>query len=249
MPSGLFDEGYYTAPKADTMPGGAPLTKARARSRKLAPCKYGPRDEQGRCPKKPAAPKKARSTKPKPPCKYGPRDENGRCPKKPASSKQAKGPQVKELKSVDGAARQAGEVIRSKTATSSQKKAAVRVLGQAVAAESGKKVAEHVVREAKKAVRQSGGAKAVVKKVAGSAGAATLARAGLYGAAFAGVLYTGAVALNAQRAREAKKWADEQLSITRKRLPQLTVGQAQTLWNQYFEHAMKRPVTNSFVGK
>lgn len=48
------------------------------------PCAYGPRDEDGKCPKKPKAAKKTRAKKAKPPCKYGPRDEDGRCPKKPS---------------------------------------------------------------------------------------------------------------------------------------------------------------------
>lgn len=48
------------------------------------PCAYGPRDEEGKCPKKPKAAKKTRAKKSKPPCKYGPRDEEGRCPKKPS---------------------------------------------------------------------------------------------------------------------------------------------------------------------
>lgn len=46
------------------------------------PCKYGPRDDAGYCPKKPAG---ARSTS-KRPCKYGPRDAAGYCPKKPSSN-------------------------------------------------------------------------------------------------------------------------------------------------------------------
>lgn len=52
-------------------------------------CKYGPRDADGFCPKKPAG---ARSAKGKPPCKYGPRDANGYCPKKPSSYRSAKTP-------------------------------------------------------------------------------------------------------------------------------------------------------------
>lgn len=47
------------------------------------PCKYGPRDSDGFCPKAPKKPKKARAKKP---CKYGPRDADGYCPKKPSSS-------------------------------------------------------------------------------------------------------------------------------------------------------------------
>lgn len=76
------------------MPGGSPLhtrssrkratTASSSATKKAASsgraCKYGPRGEDGKCPKKPKGPKK-----PKKPCKYGPRDANGRCPKKPSS--------------------------------------------------------------------------------------------------------------------------------------------------------------------
>ena len=47
------------------------------------PCKYGPRGDDGFCPKKPKAAKKARAKKA---CKYGPRDADGYCPKKPSSN-------------------------------------------------------------------------------------------------------------------------------------------------------------------
>ena len=44
-------------------------------------CKYGPRNPDGSCPKKP---KKPRTKKAKKPCKYGPRDSEGYCPKRPS---------------------------------------------------------------------------------------------------------------------------------------------------------------------
>lgn len=75
------------------MPGGAKLKASSSRKAKSSasksrgataassrPCKYGPRGEDGYCPKKPKAAKK-----PKKPCKYGPRDAQGYCPKKPSS--------------------------------------------------------------------------------------------------------------------------------------------------------------------
>lgn len=71
------------APK--TFPGGANPSTPKAASKR--PCKYGPRDADGYCPKAPKRASKARtrstSTRSKPPCKYGPRDEDGYCPKKP----------------------------------------------------------------------------------------------------------------------------------------------------------------------
>lgn len=47
------------------------------------PCKYGPRTEEGLCPKAPKKPRKAAAKKP---CKYGPRDADGYCPKRPSSN-------------------------------------------------------------------------------------------------------------------------------------------------------------------
>lgn len=51
------------------------------------PCKYGPRDADGFCPKAPRR-SSGRSGASKRPCKYGPRDADGYCPKKPASERQ-----------------------------------------------------------------------------------------------------------------------------------------------------------------
>jgi hypothetical protein len=125
----------------------------------------------------------------------------------------------------------------------------VKVLGSAVAGEAGKKVVESTTREAKKAYRQNktavnAAAKKAAKAVAGSAAL----RAGAYGAAAAGVLYAGGKALDANRAREARAWANKQLAITKKKV-KLTPEQERTLWQQYYDHALKQPVTNSFVGK
>ena len=238
------------SPAATAMPGGSPLKRASTR-----PCKYGPRDAEGKCPKKPrtssaGTKKPSSSSANKRPCKYGPRDANGLCPKKPKSPRAAKAPSVREYKSVDSAARQAGEVLRSKKATKEQKHEAVKVLGSAVAGEATKKVGESVAREAKKAVRQNKDAIKSAAKSAGKAVAGSAAlRAGVTGAAIAGTLYVGGKVLDANRAREAKKWADQQLAATRKKLPKLTPEQAATLWNQYYQHALKKPVTNSFSGK
>lgn len=230
------------------MPGGSPIASSRSRksSRSSRPCKYGPRDENGLCPKKPKAapkPKKAKAAKAKAPCKYGPRDAQGHCPKKPKAERK-----VRELESVSAAGRQAGEVLRSKTATKAQKHEAVRVLGQAVAVESGKKVAEHIAREAKKAARTPAAKKAIataVKKVLPAA--ATL---GATGAGIAATVYVGGKALTANREREARAFAKRELANTKKRLTQkLTAEQERTLYEQYYRHALKQPVTNSFVGK
>lgn len=235
-----------TSPKATTMPGGAPLASASSKKR---PCKYGAR-VNGLCPKKPKATRSSGSSRSKPPCKYGPRGADGYCPKKPKAA--AKGPTVKQLSSVSGASRQAGEVLRSKKATSSQKKEAVKVLGAAVAGEATKKVGESLAREAKKAVRQNRApiAKAA-KKVAGSAALAAGARAGLVGAAVAGTLVAGGAALSANRRREAAAYAKAQLARTKSKLPKgaLSAAQEKTLYDQYYQFALSKPVTNPYTGK
>lgn len=235
-----------TSPKATTMPGGAPL-----RSSSKRPCKYGPRVD-GLCPKKPKATKAAKpaSSRSKPPCKYGPRGADGYCPKKPKAA--AKAPTVKQLTSVSGASRQAGEVLRSKKATTSQKKEAVKVLGAAVAGEATKKVGESVAREAKKAVRQNKGAiKKAAKTVAGSGALAAGARAGVVGAAIAGTLAAGGAALSANRRREAAAFAKAQLARTKSKLPKgaLSAAQEKTLYDQYYQFALSKPVTNPYSGK
>lgn len=154
---------------------------------------------------------------------------------------------MKEYQSVDRAAVQAGEVLRSKKASRDQKKAAVKVLGQAVAGEITKKVATDIKREAKKVLRKPE-TKAALKTAAKDYGV-PLAKATAVGAAIAGTLAIGGAQLTRQRKNEAVRWANQQLAITRKKLPQLTSEQANALWRQYYDHALKQPVQNPFVGK
>lgn len=51
------------------------------------PCKYGERNAQGKCPKKPTTTTTTQTRRR--PCKYGERDAHGKCPKKPSSSSSA----------------------------------------------------------------------------------------------------------------------------------------------------------------
>lgn len=55
-------------------------------TRKLRKCKYGDRLSNGKCPKKPTAPKTRKLRK----CKYGERLSDGKCPKKPTAPKTRK---------------------------------------------------------------------------------------------------------------------------------------------------------------
>lgn len=218
------------------MPGGARLRKTSSR-----PCKYGARDSDGKCPKAPKKPRAAKKPRAKAACKYGPRDSEGRCPKKPA--------QVRKLKSIDAAAQQAGEVIRSKKATKAQKKEAVKVLGSAVAGEVGRKVTSDIVRAAKKHARSSGTQKQVIAAAKKALPlAAGIGKAGVVGAAIGGTLVVGGRVLDANRDREAKKWADQQLAATKKKV-KLTAEQERVLHGQYVSHAKKKAVTNPFTGK
>lgn len=242
-----------TSPAAQTMPGGAPLSRASSKR----PCKYGPRDSDGLCPKRPRTPRSSRAARTaaggssKRPCKYGPRDSDGHCPKKPHAPPHAKAaPRVREYETVDRAARQAGEVLRSKKATKEQKHEAVRVLGEAVAGEVAKKTAEHIGKEAKAALTKPE-TQAALKSAAIKAAplAAAAVRTGLVGLGIYATLALGGRALTSQREKEAARFADSELAKTRKQLPQLTQDQGVTLWKQYFDFKMKQPVTNTYLGK
>lgn len=249
-----------TSPAATTMPGGAPLTSgtsggsAKRRQSKRS-CKYGPRDADGLCPKKPRSsgsssrPKTARA---KPPCKYGPRGDDGYCPKKPKvpnNGRNAKAPTVRDYESVDRAAKQAGQVLRSKKATKEQKHEAVRVLGEAVAGEVAKKTAEHIGKEARDALKKPETQEALKKAAVKAAPlAAAAVRTGLVGLGIYATLALGGRALTSQREKESARFADAELAKTQAKVS-LTKDQAVTLWKQYFDFKMKQPVTNSFVGK
>lgn len=145
------------------------------------------------------------------------------------------------------AAKQAGTVLRSKKATTAQKHEAVKVLGTAIATESAKKVTEHVVREARKSLGTAEG-KAAVKAIAKRA--APLLTAIPAVAISAAAIYAGVKGLEYTRRQEAVRYANAELDNTRKRLTQkLTDQQSTTLWKQYYDFAMKRPVENPFLGK
>lgn len=230
------------------MPGGAPLKRAASKRA----CKYGPRDADGYCPKKPASSstsKPPRAPRAKPPCKYGPRDASGYCPKKPKAPKREKAPTVRDYSSPERAGKQVREILTSSKATKEQKREAVQVLGEAIAVESGKKVAEHIGRSAQKAVKDPKVRAQVIdaaKKAAPLAGA--VARAGVVGLGIYATLALGKRALTSQRERESAAFANAELAKTQKKVS-LTQDQAVTLWKQYFDFNMKRPVQNPFIGK
>jgi len=72
------------------------------------PCKYGPRDADGYCPKKPKAAKKATKKKP---CKYGPRDSDGYCPKKKTAFYTGEDGEIKVSKAVKSKAKKETKAI------------------------------------------------------------------------------------------------------------------------------------------
>jgi hypothetical protein len=161
----------------------------------------------------------------------------------------AKAPTVRDLESVSAAGRQAGKVLRSKKATSEQKHEAVKVLGQAIAVESGKKVAEHIAKEAAKHVRDAGVREKVINVATKAAPLiGSVARAGVVGLGIYATLALGKRALTSQREKESAAFADAELAKTQKKIS-LTQDQAVTLWKQYFDFNMKKPVENPFLGK
>lgn len=241
------------------MPGGAPLgsgpagsTKKRKPSKRT--CKYGPRDADGFCPKRPTSSRSSSSAKParvKPPCKYGPRGADGYCPKKPKAKPHERNaqaaPTVRDYSTVDRAAQQAGEVIRSKKATKEQKRKAVQVLGEAVAGEATKKVGEHIAREAKKTIKNP----KVRAQVISAAKKVLPAAAAFTGQVVVPIAIGAAAAYGISKNHDtkAKKWADDQLRATQKKM-RLTPQQSTTLWHQYYEFALKQAAaTNTFLGK
>lgn len=75
------------------IPSEAEMEASLPRPRSKPPCKYGPRDENGYCPKKPPSGSGARtasmsSGRSRAACKYGPRGPDGLCPKKPKTQAQ-----------------------------------------------------------------------------------------------------------------------------------------------------------------
>jgi hypothetical protein len=154
---------------------------------------------------------------------------------------------VRDYDSVRAASRQAGEVLRS-NASGEQKRAAVKVLGGAIAGEVSKKVGEHVVREGRKALRKPA-ARAALKSLATKAGPVALAW-GVGTALAAAAIAAAAIGIQKQHAKLAAQFANRELEKAAKRLPDLTPEQAATLWHQLYDYALKQPAaTNTFLGK
>lgn len=106
-----------------------PFFPANTSSSSQRACKYGPRDEDGKCPKKPKAAKKARAKKA---CKYGPRDSDGYCPKKPSKNpwKNAEEMVVEKVTGKSATARRAGKTAQQRNV----EKAVTRVAEKAAEA-------------------------------------------------------------------------------------------------------------------
>lgn len=175
-----------------------------------------------------------KTPKAKPPCKYGPRGSDGYCPKKPASTRSTKrNPTRVTAKTAEGATEQAIRVLTNPNATASQKSTAVTQVGATIVSDAARKTARKNAPKIKEAL----------KKVTPIA---------LPVAVGAGVAVAGGKALTANRKREARAFAARELAKTKKRLPKgqrLTPDQEATLRQQYYDFAVKRPVTNSFSGK
>ena len=101
---------------------------------------------------------KPRARAAKPPCKYGPRLANGRCPQKPRG---ARNRLTVSARSVQGASKQATDVILNPRASRQQKVEAVTKVAEAAATESVKQTARKIATPSRIA-----SAKAAVKKAA-----------------------------------------------------------------------------------
>jgi hypothetical protein len=108
-------------PKRQAMPGGAPVAAPRKKKSTSSSSKKAPKE--------------------KPPCKYGPRDADGYCPKKPAagSTTRRRKKTTVSARTTDSAVRQAAEVISNPNATTSQKTAAIGKVAEVTITEAAKK--------------------------------------------------------------------------------------------------------------
>lgn len=145
--------------KRQAMPGGAPLARKRAK-----------RSPARRAPKASAS---------KPPCKYGPRLANGRCPAKPRGSRNR---QTVTARSVEGASKQATDVILNPRASREQKVEAVAKVAEAAGTEAAKTAVRKVatptrIARAKEAAKRFGPRVIELAKQTPIGGAVTAAQA------------------------------------------------------------------------
>lgn len=208
-------------PARQAMPGGAPVPK-KSKKKKTASKRTTAV----------AAVPAAKPKKAKPPCKYGPRGADGYCPKKPKSARSTRtNPTRVTAKTPDAAAEQAIKVLTNPKASAEQKTAAITQVGTTIVTDA----ARSTVRKNRTKIIDA------VKK---------------HGSTVAGVVLPVAAGIQAakaiprQREKEARKFADAELAKTRKRAgAQWNESLAPTLWQQYFDFAVRRPVTNTFLGK
>lgn len=202
------------------MPGGAPLKKRAASKR---PCKYGARDADGLCPKKPRAAKAAKKTtaRKKPPCKYGPRDADGYCPKKPRNAAAAAAVTLATPGKTAAERAHAKKTLARKT-TSTVSQAAQAGVSAGITELHRQTLGTAKRRAATKAALKSAG-----KKIA--SGAAYIApRAAAAGAV---LMLAGGGGADWSAAR---KWAKQQIAETEARLKRkLTKAERDPLFQQY----------------
>lgn len=215
------------------MPGGAPLRKGRSTSKR--PCKYGPRDADGLCPKKPRTARKSAAKKP---CKYGPRDAQGRCPKKPFEER------VKRFQTGGAQVKEAARVLRSEKATRTQKQEAVTAAAAALGVDAAKSAARATRTELRKQARTKAGRAAIkqIKTVVGGAAVGIGKR--VIPVAIAGaVISKAAKGIVTLHRRDAERKTARELVATEKRLKRkLTPQERALLQKQYMEFFLKQPV-------
>lgn len=102
-----------------------------------------------------ASPSKPKASKP--PCKYGPRDADGRCPRKPPSGRQTRANRTKvTARSGDAAVRQGIEVLTNPRATTEQKSRAVETVGTNIATDAVRKTVRKQAPKIQAAIKKYG---------------------------------------------------------------------------------------------
>jgi len=185
--------GYDDSPAARAGPTGG-----KSKAKKKPPCKYGPRDRDGYCPKKPKAAKKAKK-----PCKYGPRDADGYCPKKPSrydGGEEYQAPGRREPDRVK---------ITPRRGAGTAEKLATKVAEQ-VATSTLRRLATKAQRNPEQATAAAGAATAVARSSVKKALASGVGRAALGGIALAGIASYAATTYILQRRARNKEEREQQ---------------------------------------
>lgn len=162
--------GAKKKPKRQALPGGAPMPSKRSSS------SSSKKKRTSSKPSAKPKPRAAATRKAKPPCKYGPRDADGYCPKKPSTFKSTRAnPTRVTAKTTDAAVEQGIKVLTNPKASTEQKSAAVQQVGTTILTDAARKSVRKnapKIKETLKEIAPAAGivaGSAVVLKVGGKA--------------------------------------------------------------------------------